>query len=92
LRQLNGIPLGGWGSVVVCLFGCSTSISDMRARGARLVVLAPVVPAWFESPVVRIARYGQRGRVLGVIPIEARCAGVIECWCGALMPGAGERV
>ena len=37
-----------------------------------------------RASVVRIARCGQRDRVLGVIQIAARCAGVILCRCGAL--------
>ena len=47
-----------------------------RARSAGVV-------RW---PVVRRARRAQRDRMLRVIPPNARCAGVIACWCGAVMP------
>jgi hypothetical protein len=60
-------------------------LCQARRAGARC---ASVV----RSPVVRIARGGQRDRVLGVIQIEARCAGVVSCRCGARMPGARASV
>jgi len=63
----------------------------VHAGCASLVVLALVVQGVVRRLVVRSARYGQRDRVLGVIPIEARCAGVIPCWCSAVMRAAGER-
>jgi hypothetical protein len=33
-----------------------------------------------RSPVVRSARSGQRGRMLRVVPLKARYAGVIPFW------------
>jgi hypothetical protein len=38
-------------------------------------VPVPVVQCVVRQPVVRIARSGQPDRLLGVVPIEARCAG-----------------
>jgi hypothetical protein len=80
LRRLMGRPLGGWGSVVARTF------SDVHARcvSARC---AGVV----RRLVVLLARCGQQDRVLGVVPPNARRAGVIACPCGAVMPSAGER-
>ena len=72
-------------------FRSYTWVADVHAGCASLVVLALVVQGVVRRLVVRSARYGQRDRVLGVIPIEARCAGVIPCWCGAVMRGARER-
>ena len=50
VRQLNGNPLGGWGSVVARFFWPYEPVSDVQTRCAGLVVLAPVVPAWFAGP------------------------------------------
>jgi hypothetical protein len=89
-RQLNGKPLGGWGSVVGTPFlvpcaglGCARRLCQGRRAGARC---AGVV----RPPVVRNARCAQPDRVLGVVLMEARGAGVIACRCGTRMPGAGE--
>jgi hypothetical protein len=49
LRLLNGNPLGGWGSVVGNPFSITSISLGVRARSARLVVLVPVVPAWFHG-------------------------------------------
>ena len=83
-------PLGGWGSVagnpilVTCAgLGCARRLCQGRRAGARC---AGVV----RPPVVRNARCAQPDRVLGVVLMEARGAGVIACRCGTRMPGAGE--
>ena len=41
----------------------------------RLVVLMPRCAGVVRRPVMLEARGGQRDRVLGVVPFEARCAG-----------------
>jgi hypothetical protein len=71
--------LGGWGSVVAPPFlvtcvglECERQLCQSDRAGARR---AGVV----RSPVVRNVRPRQCDRVLGVIPIEARCAGVVPC-------------
>jgi hypothetical protein len=79
--------LGGWGSVVGNPILVPCAILDekpvvQRARYAGVV----------QWPVVLKARRAERERVLGVVLIKARCAGVILCWCGAVMPPAGERL
>ncbi len=60
-----------------------------RCAGARRAVArcAGVVRAF----VVLLARCALRDRVLGVVPLNARYAGVISCRGGAFMPGAHER-
>ena len=40
---------------------------------------------------MRIARRAKRAYVLGVVPIMARCAGVIACWRGTFMRAASQR-
>jgi hypothetical protein len=73
------------------LFDGDESILDERAGCARLVVRSARYAGVVRSLVVLLARRALRDRVLGVIPIEARCAGVVACQCGAVMPGAHER-
>src|SRR6185295_13851459 len=82
-RQLNAKPLGGWGSVVGIPCWSYASVANVRARraGARC---AGVV----RSPVVLLARGAQPDRVLRMVLISARCAGVIPCQCGAVMRGS----
>jgi hypothetical protein len=41
--------------------------------------------------VVRSVRRAKRDRVLTVVPANARYAGVIACWCGAVMRAAPQR-
>jgi hypothetical protein len=84
-------PLGGWGSVVgnpvsvICVgLVCERSSCQARRASARCAGVVGML-------VVRYARCAQRDRVLGVVQIEARCASVIACQCGAVMPGAAER-
>lgn len=84
-------PLGGWGSVVGNPVWSHRPVSNGNARCAWLVVPVPVMQAWCFLPVVLLARCATPDRVLGVVLIRARCVGVIVCWCGAVMPGAGER-
>jgi hypothetical protein len=43
-----------------------------------------------RRPVVLLARCAKRARVPGVVQMSARCAGVIRCWCGAVMRDAGQ--
>jgi hypothetical protein len=50
---------------------------------AALVVGSVIVCwAWFQIA----ARCAERDRVRRVIQIAARCAGVVGCWCGTIMP------
>ncbi len=79
-------PLGGWGSVignpvlVPCAgFGWGGPWCPARRAGARC---AGVV----RARVVRMARRATRDYVRGVIPSNARYAGVIPCRGGAVMP------
>jgi len=87
---LNPNPFGVRGGVSVILFwfGCGES-GFLKARCAISVVPVLVVPRVVRAPVVleagcagviprlvvRIAGSGQRDRVLGVVPIDARYAG-----------------
>ncbi len=85
-RRLMGRPLGSCGSVagnpvlVACVdLGYERRLCQARCARARC---AGVI-RW---PVVRIARYAARDRVLGVVQIKARRASVVPCRCGARMP------
>ena len=87
-RQLVG-RLGQRGRQPVFDFDESGAIPErsscrLRRAGARC---AGVV----RRPVVRIARRAKRAYVLGVVPIMARCAGVIACWRGTFMRAASQR-
>jgi hypothetical protein len=67
----------------------SVAIRERPFRCARLVVPARCAGV-VRRLVVLLARRALRDRVLGVIPIEARCAGVILWRCGAVMRAAGQ--
>ena len=91
-RRLMRNSLGGWGNVAGNLFcdgdetGAILERASCRFRraGARC---AGVV----RRPVVRRARRATRDRVLRVVLITARGAGVLACWRGTCMPAAAER-
>ena len=90
-RRLTGNSLGGWGSVVVhpvvvigAGLGCAHRWRQARRAQARC---AGVV----RRLVVRIARCVRPDRVLGVVLIEARCAGVVLSQCGAVRRAADQR-
>jgi len=90
-RRLMRNSLGGWGSVVVhpvvvigAGLGCAHRWRQARRAQARC---AGVV----RRLVVRIARCVRPDRVLGVVLIEARCAGVVLSQCGAVMRAADQR-
>jgi hypothetical protein len=91
LRQLNGNPFGGWGTVIGTPHLVAQSIAVLErpscrlgragARGARVV----------RRPVVRITRCGERNRIPGVVPPNARRAGRDPVRGGRHMRVAPER-
>ena len=56
-----------------------------------LVVLVARCAGVVRRIVVRSARCVDRDPVLCVVSPNARYAGVISCWCGTIMLGAGQR-
>src|SRR6266487_3997556 len=80
LGQRGGNPI-----LVTCAgLGYTRLLCQARRAGARC---AGVV----QRLVVRRARCAERDRMLGVIPLKARRAGVVLCQCGAVMRAAGQR-
>jgi hypothetical protein len=88
-RQLNANPFGTRGGVIAIPFSiwirriahpegafCQLRRAGARCAGVvrRLVVLNARGAEVIRRPVVLKARSGQRGHMLGVIPIDARCA------------------